>query len=294
MDANRKLVELLAGSVTFEKFARAFNEVMGMPLTLCQLETWQLPFAGKPHESPFCAIMAEHSQTCAACLRSQNRLTRSATHKPAIRKCHYGFSEIAVPIKFGPETIGFLQTGQTLRQKPTTESFHKVVAQAARLGVNINNEKTKRAYFSARVVTQKKLTAASVLLAIFAEHLSMMGNQLSVQALNAEPPAITRTKQFIRDHCTETLSLGRVSSAMNTSLFHFCKQFRKNTGLSFIEFLSRTRIEKAKGLLFNPNLRVSEIAYDSGFQSLATFNRVFKKIAGQTPTEYRGKTCESA
>jgi AraC-like DNA-binding protein len=46
-------------------------------------------------------------------------------------------------------------------------------------------------------------------------------------------------------------------------------------------------VEKAKNLLLNPNYRVSEIAYEIGFQSLTHFNRVFKKIAGQSPTEYR-------
>ena len=46
-------------------------------------------------------------------------------------------------------------------------------------------------------------------------------------------------------------------------------------------------MEKAKNLLLNPNLRVSEIAYEVGFQSLTHFNRVFKKIVGESPTYYR-------
>jgi len=46
-------------------------------------------------------------------------------------------------------------------------------------------------------------------------------------------------------------------------------------------------MEKCKNLLLNPNLRVSEIAFESGFQSITNFNRVFKKILGQSPTDYR-------
>ena len=46
-------------------------------------------------------------------------------------------------------------------------------------------------------------------------------------------------------------------------------------------------MEKAKNLLLNPNYRVSEIAFEIGFQSLTHFNRIFKNIAGQSPTEYR-------
>jgi len=65
--------------------------------------------------------------------------------------------------------------------------------------------------------------------------------------------------------------------------------FKKATGLHFTEYVSRVRIEKARNLLLNPNLRISEIAYDVGFQSLTHFNRVFKRVIGQSPTEYRGQ-----
>jgi AraC-like DNA-binding protein len=53
--------------------------------------------------------------------------------------------------------------------------------------------------------------------------------------------------------------------------------------------LARVRVEKAKTLLLDPNRRVSEIAYDIGFQSLTHFNRVFKAITGQSPSGYRLK-----
>jgi AraC-like DNA-binding protein len=65
--------------------------------------------------------------------------------------------------------------------------------------------------------------------------------------------------------------------------------FKRTTGLTFTKFLSSVRIESSKRLLINPQLRVSEIAYEAGFQSLTNFNRVFQKMLGQSPTEYRLK-----
>ena len=82
------------------------------------------------------------------------------------------------------------------------------------------------------------------------------------------------------------LSVGQVASAVHTSASYFCRLFKRTTGFNYTEFLSRVRIEKAKNLLLNPNLRVSEIAYDAGFQSLTHFNRVFKRIVGWSPTEH--------
>ena len=49
------------------------------------------------------------------------------------------------------------------------------------------------------------------------------------------------------------------------------------------------RIEKARNLLLNPNLRISEVAFAAGFQSLTHFNRIFRRIAGESPTQYRKK-----
>jgi AraC-like DNA-binding protein len=83
------------------------------------------------------------------------------------------------------------------------------------------------------------------------------------------------------------MRLGEVAKAVNTSPFYFCKIFKKATGLNFTDYVSRIRIERSKNLLLNPNLRVSEIAFEVGFQSLTHFNRVFKKAVGQSPTHYR-------
>jgi AraC-like DNA-binding protein len=98
---------------------------------------------------------------------------------------------------------------------------------------------------------------------------------------------IRRAKEFIAAHQGEELRLTTVARAVNTSPFYFCKMFKKATGLNFTDYVSRLRIEKAKNLLLNRNLRVSEIAYEVGFQSLTHFNRVFKKVLGVPPTRYR-------
>lgn len=288
MNANGQLLEALAGSEMFQNYERAYTETTGMPVALRPVETWQLPLHGKRRENTFCALMAERSRTCAACLQTQEKLAKDAMNAPCAMNCAYGLCELAVPVKLGAQTIGFLQTGQVMRQKPTTAAFSRAVEKARELGVDIDNARAKEAFLTTPVVSQKKLDSISILLTTFADHLSMKTNQIALQAANAEPPVITKAKQFIREHYTEDLSLGQVAAAVHTSVFYFCKIFRKVTGTTFTEFVSRTRIERAKNLLLNQNLRVSEIAYEVGFQSLTHFNRVFKKIAGESPTDYRG------
>ena len=61
------------------------------------------------------------------------------------------------------------------------------------------------------------------------------------------------------------------------------------TGINFVDYVARTRVEKARNLLLNPNRRVCEVAFEVGFQSLSQFNRTFRKVVGESPRDYRAK-----
>jgi YesN/AraC family two-component response regulator len=124
-------------------------------------------------------------------------------------------------------------------------------------------------------------------LEIFAKHLLTIANEVTVQENEAEPPLVRRARAYIVGHQADPIDLDNAAKAMHVSTFCFCKMFKKATGLTFTEYLGRVRIEKAKGLLLNPHLRISEIAYDVGFQSLTHFNRVFPQVTGVSPTAYR-------
>lgn len=287
MNTNGQLLELLTRSEMFQDYQRAYTEATGLPLTLRPVETWQLALHGKRGESAFCAVIAGQSRSCAACLRLQEKLAQAATDRPATVTCAYGLCETAVPVKLGTQTIGLLQTGQVMRQRPTGAMFRKAVQKAGGFGVNLDHAAAQAAYLATPVATPKRIEAVTGLLSIFADHLSLKSNQIAVQAANTEPPIVTKAKEFIREHHREDLSLGQVAAAVHSSLFYFCKLFSRSTGTTFTEFVSRTRIEKAKNLLLNHNLRVSEIAFEVGFQSLTHFNRVFKNLVGESPSGYR-------
>jgi AraC-like DNA-binding protein len=288
-NANRALVEALVSSKVYQDYERAFSETTGLPVGLRPVESWQLPHHGKRNENPFCQMMSEKSRACGACLQVQEILSQKATQEAQTVACAAGMSDTAVPVRLGDRLIGFLQTGQLFRKKPTQSQFDRTARLVTEWGLDVDQNKLKEAYFSTIVVSPKQHDAVVKLLTIFSQHLSMLSNQVVVQHDNAEPPVITRAKEYIHEHQTEELSLGQVARAVNTSTFYFCKMFKKITGINFTDYLSRVRIEKSKNLLLNPNLRVSEIAFEVGFQSLTHFNRVFKKILGQSPTEYRAQ-----
>lgn len=288
-NSNRALVDALTNSKIYREYERAFSDLTGLPMALQPMETWQLPHHGKRHENPFCALMSQKSRTCASCLQIQERLCQKASDGPETVACHSGLCDTAVPVRMSDRLIGYLQIGQVFRKKPTEVQFEKTAERLEKMGMDIDRETLRNAFFAGKVVSPKQHESAVKLLTIFAQHLAMLSNQIFIQQENSEPPVITRARSYIHEHQAEELSLGQVAKAVNMSSFYFCKMFKKVTGVNFTDYVARVRIEKSKNLLLNPNLRVSEIAFEVGFQSLTHFNRVFKKILGQSPTDYRAQ-----
>jgi len=280
-----RLLQQLSRSKIYQDYERAFSEATQMPLSLRPIDIWNTAHRGKKFENPFCALISQSSRSCAACLDVQHQVTMGEGTRTL--SCFAGFSDSAVPVHLGLKTIGYLQTGQILLRAPNKAQFQRIARQLLEWGATVDTAQLEEAYFQTHVLTTTQYQAMVKLLEIFAQHLSTLSNQIALQEANAEPPIIHRAKEFIEKHKSDPISLSEVARALNVSTFYFCKLFKKATGINFTEYLSRVRIEKAKNLLLNPNLRVSEIAYEVGFQSLTHFNRVFLRIVGRSPTAYR-------
>ncbi len=104
---------------------------------------------------------------------------------------------------------------------------------------------------------------------------------------HAEPVEIWKARKFIHEHSDDELSLTKVAKFSNISGNHLSEKFKEVTGINFVDYISRVRVGKARDLLQNSDLRISEIAFAVGFQSLSQFNRVFKKLTRKSPTQFR-------
>ena len=284
---SRSLVAQLKRSQIYRDYAKAFRETTGLPLALRPVENFDLPHHVDPKENAFCALMAKSNHSCAACLQLQKRVEEEARFQPKTLKCFAGLCDSAVPVRVGANLIAFLQTGQVLLHAPKKADFARATRELLSLGTDVDLKRLEETYFQMRVLTPKQYQSVVRLLAIFAQHLAALSNQLIVEKNTAEPPAIAHARTFIIEHQGEPLSLSLVARAVNMSAFYFCKTFKKETGMTFTDYLARLRIEKVKNLLLNPHKRVSEAAFEAGFQSLSQFNRVFRRIAGESPSVYR-------
>ncbi len=292
-DVNDALVKRLSESQLYRDYERAFTQVTGLPLAIRPVQAYENALSGQEGENPFCSLLARTNMGCANCLKLQVELEKKAAMESESLHCFAGLCDSAVPIRIGGELIAFLQTGQVLLHQPNKEEFNRATRQLLAWGSEVDLKALEDAYFQTKVFDKDRYEAILRLLSTFAEHLATISNRIESEvgeAAKSEEPehqVVSRAKKYISEHFQERITLDEAAQAVNASTRHFCQVFKQATGITFTDYLARTRVEKAKHLLQNPHLRVSEIAFETGFESISQFNRSFKRITGMSPTQFR-------
>ncbi len=201
-----------------------------------------------------------------------------------------GVVQTQVPVRVGKNTIATMLTGGVRLQPANADTFApvaKALLDDDRSATEIRSAKVQ--FEQVPVMRPERYEAAIAILQSFAMQLGDSAHRMLFANATHEPEAVRNAKVFIHQHLAEPMSLEAVASAVNVSPFHFCKLFKRATGLTFTDFVSRARVEKAKRMLMKPAARITEVAYDVGFQSLSHFNRSFRRIADESPTEFRSR-----
>lgn len=278
----------LSQSQILRDYERAFSAATGMPLTFAPVGRKRPGMRGSEAANDFCVQMAENEPGCRMCVDMQEQFSNSAEGAGTqTAQCIAGLTDSAVPVRIGEKILGFLQTGQVALKKLTPADFRRVSGFLKKGGADVDWETLESAFFETRVIERKQYDAVLGLLEVFAQHLALAAEQIATRQEHAEPPMVERARQVIEERSGEPLTLEDLARSVHVSTFHFCKTFKRATGMTFTQYLSMVRIAKAKKLLANPQARISEVAFEAGFASLTHFNRMFRRIAGQSPTDFR-------
>jgi two-component system response regulator YesN len=98
---------------------------------------------------------------------------------------------------------------------------------------------------------------------------------------------IDQALEYIHAHITESLTLQQVARYVHVSKNYFCHLFKKHTGMNFIDYVIEIRMNLAKRYLRNHDLKIYEVAELCGFGDVKYFSKLFKRVTGCTPLEYR-------
>jgi two-component system response regulator YesN len=100
---------------------------------------------------------------------------------------------------------------------------------------------------------------------------------------------LRRVKQFIRDHSAENISLGRIAQVAGMERKYFSTYFHKKVGICFRYWLMSVRIANATSIMQHDDRSITQVAFETGFRDLRTFERAFKRCTGFTPREFQGR-----
>ncbi len=279
----------LARSRAIDSCEAAFRGATGISLRIVPPDPLRERIKFGEFENAFCVLITSHPTGCASCQESQARLQRRAATKlaPVEISCFAGLSEGGRAGGRGREAYRHHGKRAIPRREPNERDFKLIAADFGKTFGEQWRGKVREAYFNTPVVTADKLQFVIELLAILAQHLQRHAEQQGIAESENELPVVARAKAFIQAHMDEAITLTQVAAHVHVSRFYFCKLFRKTTGITLREYVARVRLEKAKALLADPSMRISEIVFEAGFGSIQQFNSVFKQIVGVSPTVYR-------
>jgi AraC-like DNA-binding protein len=270
-------------------YETAFRKVTGMSLKVVPpAESGQRLSFGES-ENPFCALVTRTPVGCDSCLEAERRAERNAGKNliPQQVSCFAGLTDVAVPVVVDGRHVATLMSGQVFRRPPTERDFQMIIKMLKSEQNADWEKKTRKAYFETPVITPDRFQAMVHLLSVFAQYLADYASRHAISASADEPKPVASAKKFVLAHVEETITLALVAQHVHVSRFHFCKIFKKATGMTLTEYVARVRVEKAKTLLVDPTVRISEVVFAAGFGSIPRFNSVFKQCVGMPPTEYR-------
>ncbi|MFW6308516.1 MAG: helix-turn-helix domain-containing protein [bacterium] len=95
--------------------------------------------------------------------------------------------------------------------------------------------------------------------------------------------------KFINRNYTDNLDLDTISEKVHMSKYHFCRKFKDITGFTFVEYLNNYRVKEAQRILKNSDINVTRVSGEVGYNSISQFYKMFKKITGTSPLQYRKK-----
>lgn len=175
-----------------------------------------------------------------------------------------------------PSLLSFLQTGSGL-YRPEPHTLHAI----------------RRYLFSLMELQQQggyQEERMQALLNVLLFHLLEVTPSVSDVKIQSGTHRIKSIIEYINANYQNEITLSQLSERFYISQYHLCREFKKYTNTTIINYINRNRIMNAQRLFLETNANVSEVCAKTGFSNLTHFNRVFKEITKMTPSAYRQKS----
>jgi AraC-like DNA-binding protein len=265
----------------------AFTCATGLPLTL-------LPPSARADDGPFagayCVKGCLGEPSGGLCRRTLLRAeARAVRHvAPVQYSCPSGLLKILVPVFVEGRHVANLLAGPFTLRALNRRRLAELMTRLSGAGLGDRQPELETTWRYTPRLSAEKGRAVATLLSMFARYLEGLGRELlAARPAPARAPLLEKIEAFLRENADRRVALREVAARVHLSPCHFCAVFKRQTGLTFTAYRNRLRLDRAAELLREPGRRITDVAFEAGFDSIPYFNRAFRRRFGCSPTEYR-------
>ncbi len=234
-------------------------------------------------QASYCSVIHKSKLCLDRCIRSDARMLVQAkqTRSPQIYSCPYGLWEAIFPILDGDHILGYLFVGPAIYPEHAGHLqglYGLVLSDAPEISLSALIDGAR----SLVCHTHEEMDAAERFLSLLASHLS--ANRLVSSSRQTLGYLI---KQYVRKNLKKKITLSDISQRLHCSTVTLTENFRREFGMTIMQYVQEERMKLARELLSSTALSVTDIADRCGFPDVEYFSRCFKKQEGASPSEWR-------
>jgi len=266
-----------------------FRDATGMAAFLTLPPVDPLEYGQGLH--PLCAIMNPDGGSCPNCRLMHRGLRASVMNqgRPEVINCHLGLRNFAAVVALSREVFGVLEGGRVVVEGVSPAKVRRMTRQLQAAGRGSEAVRRARvALHDSRRVSEGGFSAAMGLLECVSSQIVREAREAGASG-SARSVPVTLAMEHIRENFRERLTVGAIARVARVSEGHLARLFKRQTGQTVVQFVNHLRVEEAKRLLVAERLQVAEVAFECGFDSIPYFNRLFRRMAGMPPREFRAR-----
>ena len=267
-------------------FCRLFSSITGLMIDINDISgNHPKKYYTINEENVFCRIIQSSKIGKEKCLKGgkERGSIASIMRKPDISCCHAGLIDVYLPILLRGQHIATLCTGQFLIAKPTKKKFELIKTSVE--NYNIDLKLLEDAYFKTKVISKKHIKDYTELMNLIVSYIFEVEDKIVFFKCANLSGSVSKAISFIENNYNKKVYIKDVAEHTCLSKYHFEHIFKKETGLTFVDYLNFYRITQAKKYLMEKSILT--VCFDTGFNSVSNFYKIFKRYTGTSPRGYK-------
>jgi AraC-like DNA-binding protein len=257
-----------------------FFEISGMDIAI--VSTKNRIIARKYSQVPFCSCIHKSEKCLEMCEKSDTyHLNRAMeTGRLEVYRCPFGLHEAIMPIRKNEEVVAFLFLGMGMED--TEEGRTTPYEKATETAPSLNKKAVLKSIDGVPAFSHEKLESFAAMLPFLASYIE--ANNLLP---DSEMTIGQLTKGYIKENLDKKITLSDISWHLHCSTVTITEHFKREYGITVMEYVMHKRMRKAEQLLYNSELPIKDISEACGFPNMEYFSRSFKSVHGMSPRAWR-------